>query len=362
MAKALVLFSGGLDSILAAKLLQSQEIETICVHFTSPFFGQPELGEHWRKTHGLDVMTRDVSDSFVEMLLKGPEYGFGKNLNPCVDCKILLFSEAKKMLSELGADFLASGEVIGQRPMSQRRDTLNLIQNKAGVSGLVVRPLSGKLLDQTIPEKRGQVSAEAFKSVSGRGRTEQLALAEFFQLKEIPSPAGGCLLTEKENTRRYWQLLQGGRRNIPELLDDFRIIGNGRALFHAASGNWLVIGRNRDDNRAIGSVATTEDALISVPEFPSPLCLARRGSHWPSQLLRQAAEIAASYSPAAVKAGRLVNARIICGSNTKFIPVSPARNETAWQVPTWEETHGQLKEYRKTWLQEKMAARSERRK
>lgn len=357
MAKALVLFSGGLDSILAAKLLESQGMETICVHFVSPFFGQPEMVRHWQKTHNLNIMARDVSERFVDMLRAGPPHGFGKNLNPCVDCKILLFTEAKNMLPELGADFLASGEVIGQRPMSQRRDTLHLIQNKAGVSGLVARPLSGQLLEETIPEKSGLVSRSGFKSISGRGRNEQLALAEFFGLSEIPSPAGGCLLTEKENTRRYWRLLRNNS-NPHELLADFRIIGKGRALFHADSGNWLVIGRNRGDNMAIGSLAAPGDVLISVPAFPSPLCLARRGSDWPAPLLRQAAEITASYIPAVLKAGKQAQARLIGPEGTHYLDVLPARNETSWHVPSWEDTHQDLKECRKKLLAEKSRAKN----
>lgn len=359
MAKALVLFSGGLDSILAAKILQSQGLETICVHFTSPFFGQPQSVEHWQKIMGLNIIQRDIGGKFVDMLVNGPAHGYGKNLNPCVDCKILLFSEAKAMLAELGADFLASGEVLGQRPMSQRRDTLNLIQNEAGISGMVVRPLSGKLLEESIPEKKGLVRRELFQHIAGRGRNTQLELAKTFQLREIPSPAGGCLLTEKENTRRYWRLLRGAcLRPREDLLNDFRIIANGRALFHSHTGKWLVIGRNQSDNKRIRAAATPEDVLMSLPDFPSPVCLARSGSIWEPQLLRQAAEITSSYSPAAVKTGKEVKTRLASADKTIYIDVFPARNEMEWSVPGWDETHGELKEYRKNWLENKKSRKA----
>jgi tRNA U34 2-thiouridine synthase MnmA/TrmU len=132
---ALALFSGGLDSILAVKVLQEQGLQVLGLHYMSPFFGKPHLVEHWARTYGIDVLPVDVKSAYLEMLA-APRHGYGKHLNPCVDCKILMLAHARGLLDQYGAKFLASGEVLGQRPMSQRADTLNLIRKDAGVKEL----------------------------------------------------------------------------------------------------------------------------------------------------------------------------------------------------------------------------------
>ena len=146
---AIVLFSGGLDSILAAKVLEAQGLKVKALHFFTPFFGKPQARKYWEKLYNLDLTAIDVGDDFVEMIKAGPAAGFGKVLNPCVDCKILLLRRAKELLTRYGATFLATGEVMGQRPMSQRRDTLNRISREADVRDCLLRPLSAKLLPPT---------------------------------------------------------------------------------------------------------------------------------------------------------------------------------------------------------------------
>lgn len=354
MAKALLLFSGGLDSILAAKLLEKQGIEITCVHFTTPFFGAPEMIPSWKEKYDLNVICKDIDSRFIKMLINYPEHGYGKNLNPCIDCKILIFSEAKKMMIEKGADFLCSGEVLGQRPMSQRKDTLNLIQNKADVAGLLLRPLCARLLQPTLAEEKGLVNRSELLGISGRGRNPQLELAQKFGLSDIPSPAGGCRLTEKENARRYWQLLKlAPMRQISDLEKDFKIIANGRAIFHMKSGNWMIIGRNRANNQIIAKLAGEQDILLRLQDFPGPLALARNGANWSGQRLKEAAEIVASYAPAAVHGGFSVNVIGKAGKISRLFNVLPRRNEIDWHLPEWEQTHTELKQLRKSKLLEK---------
>ena len=202
-----MLFSGGLDSILAAKVLEEQGLRVRCLHCHSPFFGEPSAVPRWRRRHALDIDALDVADDFCAMLRERPAHGFGKTLNPCVDCKILLLRRARRYMEEVGACFLATGEVLGQRPMSQRRDVLNVIRREAGVGDILLRPLSARLLEPTPMETSGLVDRERLPAISGRGRHAQLELARHFGLTDIPTPGGGCKLTEKENARRYWPVL-----------------------------------------------------------------------------------------------------------------------------------------------------------
>ena len=202
-----VLFSGGLDSILAAKVLEEQGLRVCCLHCHSPFFGDPGAVERWSNLYGLDIRTLDVSDDFCAMLRARPAHGFGKVMNPCVDCKILLLRHARLYMESIGARLLATGEVMGQRPMSQRRDVLNAIRRDAGVQDILLRPLSALHLAPTPAEEEGFVDRSRLLGISGRGRKDQLELAKKYQLPEIPTPGGGCRLADKENARRYWPVL-----------------------------------------------------------------------------------------------------------------------------------------------------------
>ena len=191
-----VLFSGGLDSILAAKVLEEQGLRVCCLHCHSPFFGDPGAVERWSNLYGLDIRTLDVSDDFCAMLRARPAHGFGKVMNPCVDCKILLLRHARLYMESIGARLLATGEVMGQRPMSQRRDVLNAIRRDAGVQDILLRPLSALHLAPTPAEEEGFVDRSRLLGISGRGRKDQLELAKKYQLPEIPTPGGGCRLAD----------------------------------------------------------------------------------------------------------------------------------------------------------------------
>ena len=226
---AVALFSGGLDSILAARLIQNQGLAVKCIHFTSPFFGKAESIPHWQKIYGLDIDDVDVGEAFAAMLAKRPVHGFGKVLNPCVDCKILMMRHAVTIMRELGADILVSGEVLGQRPMSQRKDTLNVIRRDADVRDCLIRPLSAKLLEETRAEASGRIDRSRLGAISGRGRRDQLDLARTLGITEIPTPAGGCRLTEKENARSYWPVLL----HTPNIsANEFDLCNTGRQYWH----------------------------------------------------------------------------------------------------------------------------------
>ena len=213
----IVLFSGGLDSILASRVLMEQGLSVRCLHFVSPFFGSLHSAERWKRLYGVDVVIADASQPIVDLVNGWPPHGFGKVMNPCVDCKITLLRMARAYMEKVGAKFLATGEVVGQRPMSQRCDVMNTIRREAGVDGILLRPLCAHHLDPTPMELSGLVDRSKLLGIHGRGRQEQLALAKEFGFTEIPTPGGGCWLAERENARRYWPIRT--RYQVPALWD-----------------------------------------------------------------------------------------------------------------------------------------------
>ena len=345
MADVVVLFSGGLDSLLTAKLLQEQGLAVRCLHCVSPFFGDTRAVDGWRNEYGLDMDVLDVGDEFVGMLRERPEYGFGKVMNPCVDCKILLLRCAREYMFAIGAQAIATGEVLGQRPMSQRRDTLNVIERDAGVKGLLLRPLSAKLLAPTMAEERGLIQRERLLSISGRGRTEQLALAAHFGLHDIPTPGGGCRLAEKENARRYWPVLTRVPRATAA---DFALANAGRQFWREEEGQayWLAIGRNEADNAALASCVREGDMLLELAHGQGPLALARNGCFWPRPLLLDACAMAASYATKEVakQPGQALAVRLHdAGDRDEVVPVHPARQQS-WRTPSWDEVRAAIRE------------------
>lgn len=330
---ALALFSGGLDSILAIKLIQAQGLRVLGLHFISPFFGHPEKISSWEEAYGLSIIPVDISQEFVTMLLHGPEHGLGKILNPCVDCKILMLAKARKMISQYQAGFIISGEVLGQRPMSQRVDTLNIIKRDADVKNILVRSLSARHLPPTDPEKKGLISREKLGSISGRGRKEQIQLARQFNIKPIPTPAGGCLLTEKESAKRYIPLLEKKKNPHP---DDFYLSNTGRQLWN--ENYWIVIGRDKKDNERLASMATDQDYIINLKFFPGPLGLARPldNNPWPEKVLEGACEVLSRFSPKARQSNRKVDLVVQRGTWEKEFSVWPGEMQSfQWQEPVW---------------------------
>lgn len=322
---AVALFSGGLDSILAARLIQDQGLAVKCLHFVSPFFGYAEKVPHWQKIYKLDITAVDVSDDFAAMLVKRPVHGFGSVLNPCVDCKILMISRARELMAKYGASIIVSGEVLGQRPMSQRRDTLNVIRRDALVRDVLLRPLSAKLLDETSAEREGKVDRSRLHAISGRGRKDQLELAARMGITEIPTPAGGCRLTEKENGRSYWPVLRYAQNPTG---NDFALANTGRQYWSFPEGTtplWICVGRNQADNERLLALAGPEDMVFKTASFPGPVSLARTlpGQVWDDAAVRAAAAFSASFSPKAVKfsqeSGKLVAVKVHKGPDAGMV-------------------------------------------
>jgi len=334
----LSLFSAGLDSILAARALTAQGLRVKCLHFVSPFFGNPRRIPHWERVWGLDIAAVDVSEEFVAML-RGPAHGFGKLLNPCMDCKILMLSRARELMPQYGATFLATGEVVGQRPMSQRRDAMNAIARDAGVKGLLLRPLCAQKLDPTPMEESGLVDRERLHNFGGRGRRQQMDLAREFGLDELPTPAGGCLLAEPESARRFWPLLRHVAAPAPA---HFRLADEGRQYWAEADGAqfWLAIGRNQAGNERLERLAQSGDLLFKTRDFPGPLALARPlAGPWPDAVRADAAAFFASYSPKAVRSGGPVAVTVTTvGDATHTVEVTPSRvTPLAWAEPQWDD-------------------------
>ena len=338
---AIVLFSGGLDSILAAKLLERQGLSVRCLHFISPFFGSPEAVDAWQTTYNLTIATQNVGEEFVAMLCSEPVHGFGKVLNPCMDCKILLLRAARRYMEEHDARFLATGEVLGQRPMSQRRDALNVTKRDAGVEDILLRPLCAQHLPPTLMEQNGLVDRERLLGLWGRGRTEQLRLAQEWGLADIPTPGGGCRLTERENARRYWPLLT----RLPKpTAADFALANLGRQFWRCTpeAAYWLSIGRNSHDNDNLANAVLPGDALLWLRDLPGPLALARGGAQWPKEVLLSAASMAASYAPKA--AGDTVPMCIGHATAQETVFIAPRRAPEVWTDCAWDAIKAQLHE------------------
>ncbi len=350
--RALGLFSGGLDSILAIKLVQEQGVHVTGIHCHSPFFGYPDKLAHWSDLYGVDIMPLDISEDFVRMLAQGPEHGFGSVLNPCVDCKILMLNKARALKEESGANFIISGEVLGQRPMSQRRDTLNIIRREAGVKDCLLRPLSARHLDQTEAERSGMVDRERLLGFSGRGRKDQLALAQRMGLAEIPTPGGGCRLTEKESARNYWPVLA---HTPSPVAADFFLANTGRQYWHmeGAEGSFrLIIGRSQEDNTRLLELAGERDLLLKTRDFPGPVALGRFGGReWPAETVRSAAAFVASYAGKAVRhaaqTGEAITMRVHSGSldapGTLLSVLAERSPALLWREFSWEEAKEAIK-------------------
>ncbi|MDP3804786.1 MAG: hypothetical protein Q8Q87_04470, partial [Candidatus Omnitrophota bacterium] len=209
--KALALLSGGLDSILAAKLVLEQGIEVEAINFLTIFCtcthkGCQHAATQAAKTLNIPLKIFNITEEYLEVI-KNPKHGYGSNMNPCIDCRIFIFKKAKDYMKEAGASFIVTGEVLGERPMSQRRDAILLIEKEAGLKGLILRPLSAKLFEPTIPEKEGIVDRAKLLDISGRSRKPQIVLAKKFAIFDYPCPAGGCLLTDPGFAKRMKDLL-----------------------------------------------------------------------------------------------------------------------------------------------------------
>lgn len=253
--KALVLFSGGLDSRVVVKLLQEQKIETELLYFSLPFgcgcCNNLECNFNFSQTNNARIHILDCTKGklFYDYLkiIKNPKYGYGRGLNPCIHCRIFMLKEAKTLMKKFNCDFIATGEVLGQRPMSQYKQAILNIEKEAKLKGKILRPLSAKLLPETIAEKKGLVDRTKLLDINGRKRTKQIELATKYKIK-FPNPAGGCLLCDRNYTKKLQDLFNKNSLISPPQIAILRI---GR---HFRAKGKIVLGRNEKENNLLGSL------------------------------------------------------------------------------------------------------------
>jgi tRNA-uridine 2-sulfurtransferase len=309
-AKAIGLISGGLDSTLAVALLLRQGVEVKAVNFYTGFCitetqrrkggradGTIPQNEALRAAADLEVDVEyvDISGKAYFDMLVHPRWGYGKNANPCVDCRVFMMRRAREIMVAEGADFVFTGEVLGQRPKSQRRDTLRIIEREAGLTGRLLRPLSAQLLEPTIPEQEGKVDRTRLLDISGRSRQRQMELARELGISEWPQPAGGCCyLTDESFSRKFFDVLDareaaGAERAIDK--DDVILLSTGRH-FRISPRAKLVVSRNEMEN-ALLEHHVEGRARLEARDVTGPIALVEGTPTWEERLV--AARIVARY-------------------------------------------------------------------
>lgn len=272
--KAVVLLSGGLDSTLAAKLMLKQGIEIVCINFVTAFCTCTKKGCQHQATKvakelGIRITVKNITQEYLEVV-KNPKFGYGSGINPCIDCRIFTFKKAKEFMEKISASFIVTGEVLGQRPMSQRKDTIMIIERESGLKRLIVRPLSAKLFEPTIPEEEGIVNRGLLLEIYGRSRKPQMELARELGINEYPCPAGGCLLTDPQFSKKAKDLL--AHDNFT--LDNILLLKLGRH-FRPSAYCKLIVGRNENENEAILGLSKTKDLLMAARDIAGPIGLLR---------------------------------------------------------------------------------------
>ncbi len=289
--KGLGLCSGGLDSMLSALLLQRQGITVSFISFETPFFSSESAKKASFQT-GIPLTIHDITDDYMKMM-KNPKAGFGKNMNPCMDCHALMFSKAGEVLKNEGFHFLFSGEVVGQRPKSQNKNSLRYVEKNSRFEGLILRPLSAKLLPVTEMERTGLVDREKLLDISGRSRKIQFQLAKDFGIKEYPSPAGGCLLTDKIFSERLRDLME-----IQSVFDkhDLHLLKYGRH-FRLDKKTKIIVGRSQKDNELMmEQYQAHKHVLLKHGTLPGPDVILTGDAS--QKNLEKAARICAGYTKA----------------------------------------------------------------
>jgi tRNA-specific 2-thiouridylase len=317
--KAIALISGGLDSTLAARVVMEQGIEVQGVCFVIGFASKDnkafEKSARERADKcGIPLKVIDVSKEFMEVL-GAPRHGYGANINPCIDCKTFMLKKAKEMMTKEGYDFLITGEVLGQRPMSQRRDALNIIRKDSGLDGYLLRPLSAKLLEETVAERTGLVDRARLLDLRGRTRKPQMELAKKYGMEEFAQPAGGCLLTDPGFAARLKDLMA----NSGLSMDDIALLKVGRH-FRLDQKTKAVVGRDEKENELILSLKKEKDAMLQLVEDPGPYALLRGDIS--AENLKKAAVLVVSHS----KKKAQVSAEVewwVRENDTTIVTVSP---------------------------------------
>ncbi|MEW6359518.1 MAG: hypothetical protein AB1696_24485 [Planctomycetota bacterium] len=326
MNKALVMLSGGLDSILALRLMLDQNVEIEAIHFVS-FFCSNSLNGHPRmsavratRRFGVPLNIANFSRDMVE-IVRDPPHGYGKNANPCIDCRIASVKRAAEYMKKIGASFLVTGEVLGERPMSQRREPMRLIDRESGMEGRTLRPLSAKLLDPTIPEQEGIVDREKLCAIQGRSRLPQMEMAKRFGIEDYPSPAGGCLLTDPSFGKKMLDLI-AHKPNYDG--NDAHLLKMGRH-FRLSPETKVIVGRDEKDNWKIVTFAKPDDVLFEAAGVTGPTSLLRGPMDETAK--ETAAALTARYGKARHEASVKVHCWTKAGERIETIVVAPMQDD-----------------------------------
>ena len=316
-SSGLGLCSGGLDSILSGLVLREQGLHVEWITFETPFFSSDKARKAATIT-GIPLVVKNITKPYIRML-KAPNCGYGKHMNPCLDCHTLMFRMAGEVMEAKGFDFLFSGEVLGQRPMSQIRPSLRYVEKHSGFDGYIIRPLSAKRLEETIPEKEGLVDREALLGITGRSRKEQIQLAQHFNLTDYPAPAGGCLLTDKGYSNRLKDLFAHQDRYSES---ELHLLRYGRHFRINAEAK-IIVGRTKEDNKQMERyLDPAANILLKVRKFPGPLVVIPNGSTRDTVFL--AASVCAGYSKAPADTPAQVKVISPKGQeNVTVLPIAP---------------------------------------
>jgi tRNA-uridine 2-sulfurtransferase len=327
MAKAVALLSGGLDSMLSIKLMLEQGVEVLALHFLSVFNCGAKPGKGLAAKKAADALGCPLKlvDFTEEQLgiVKDPPHGFGSAANPCIDCHMAMLRRAAKIMEEVGADFIVTGEVVGQRPMSQRRFALGIIDRATGLEGKILRPLSAKALSPTEAEEKGLVDRERLEGIVGRTRTRQMEMAKAFGITAYPTPAGGCLLTDPEFGARVKDLIGHEALNVNEA----HLLKVGRH-YRLDERTKVIVGRNERENLVIVTFSRPGDILLSLEEIPGPTALLR-GNTTDEHVLTAAALMARSSKARLLPTARVCAKGARSMESDKTVEVTPATDEFA---------------------------------
>jgi len=289
--KAISLFSGGLDSILAVKVIQDQGIEVEGIYVDLGFEANKEKIPYLKqmaKKIGIKLHIIDAKEEYIEKILFSPVYGYGKNMNPCIDCHAFMIKKAKELMSKIGAKFIISGEVLNQRPMSQRKDAMRAVNKLSNADELILRPLSAKLLPPTLPEREGWVDRDKLLAINGRNRQTQLELAKKYGLESYESPSGGCLLTDINFAKRlkdYSKYL----KLTPKEIDILKV---GRHINY--EGYKIIISRRENENKPLKDYKGNVFDKMFPKDFPGPVGLVQKNA--PKEIKQKAADFMVSYT------------------------------------------------------------------
>jgi len=354
---AVALLSGGLDSILAMRVVMDQGLKVLGLHFCSPFFGQPEALERWYQLYGIEATAVDISEELLALIKNGPRNGFGSALNPCTDCHTLMATKAREIMQEINAKFIISGEVLWQRPMSQRPDALNIVHRDSKSKGFLLRPLSALKLEPTEVEKSGLVDRSRLLGIYGRGRTEQLQLAKAYGFTEVPASGGGCILTERKSGARFWVIFKEFENPTGE---DFLLAQAGRFFYH--DGHILAINKTLQNAEFLETCKKDSDLVMELADYMGPLAVGRCEKDWEPNMIVEAASLMASYANKAKNSlpeGTPLRVSVKYNKQEQFIYVLP-RRQTVFKESNWEEAELDLRQINQAMTEQRLANKKEK--